>query len=119
MGFEFVKNQKMSDGFKIISSEDSTWEQPWGEFKFIKDQHTKLTVHLQETSGEKRLIDIIFKVFNDGLGFRYYFPKQLNLTEVEISNELQSLLFLQNMMFGGFLFIQKIVITKVYIEKLQ
>lgn len=97
MGFEFVENQKMVDGFKIINyeinSNDSTWEQPWGEFKFVKDQHTMLSVHLQETSGEKRLIDIIFKVFNDGLGFRYYFPEQPNLAEVKISNELTEFTF--------------------------
>jgi alpha-glucosidase len=97
MGFEFVENQKMTDGFKIINSEidslNTTWEQPWGEFKIIKDQHTKLTVHLQETSGEKRLVDIIFKVFNDGLGFRYYFPEQPNLKEVKISNELTEFTF--------------------------
>jgi alpha-glucosidase len=97
MGFEFVENNKMIDGFKIINSEidsvDLSWKQPWGEFKTIKDQHTKLTVHLQETSGEKRLVDIIFKVFNDGLGFRYYFPEQPNLTEVKISNELTEFTF--------------------------
>lgn len=97
MGFEFVENKKMADGFKIlnseISSQDITWEQPWGEFKFIKDQHTKLTVHLQETSGEQRLVDVIFKVFNDGLGFRYNFPEQPNLNEVKISNELTEFSF--------------------------
>jgi alpha-glucosidase len=97
MGFEFVENQKMIDGFKIINYEidsvNTTWEQPWGEFKTIKDQHTKLTVHLQETLGEKRLVDIIFKVFNDGLGFRYYFPEQPNLKEVKISNELTEFTF--------------------------
>ena len=97
MGFEFVENQKMTDGFKIINSEinseDTKWEQPWGEFKIIKNQHTKLTVHLQEISGEKRLVDIIFKVFNDGLGFRYHFPEQPNLNEVKISNELTEFSF--------------------------
>lgn len=97
MGFEFVENQKMIDGFEIINAEidsvDISWKQPWGEFKTINDQHTKLTVHLQETSGEKRLVDIIFKVFNDGLGFRYYFPEQPNLTEVKISNELTEFTF--------------------------
>ena len=97
LGFEFQENKKMTDGFKVISTEEKTvnetWEQPWGEFKKIKDNHNQLVVHLQETKGEKRLVDIIFRVFNDGLGFRYYFPKQPNLGKVKISNEITQFTF--------------------------
>ncbi|MCW4468883.1 glycoside hydrolase family 97 protein [Flavobacterium sp. MFBS3-15] len=97
MGFEFDGLPKMTDGFRVLSTEkntvDSTWEQPWGEFKKIKDNHNELTIHLEETGGQKRKMDIIFRVFNDGAGFRYSFPKQPNLNQVKISNELTQFVF--------------------------
>lgn len=97
LGFEFDGLTKMTEGFKVLKTEeksvDKTWQQPWGEFKEVRDNHKELVVHLQETGGEKRLVDIIFRVFNDGLGFRYYFPKQQNLDKVKISNEITQFRF--------------------------
>lgn len=97
LGFEFQDIKKMTDGFKVVSVEnksvDQTWEQPWGETKKVRDNHNELLVHLQETKGGKRLVDITFRVFNDGLGFRYSFPKQPNLGKVKISNEITQFTF--------------------------
>jgi len=97
LGFEFQEIKKMVDGFKVLNTEqktvNETWEQPWGEFKKIKDNHNELLVHLQEANGDKRLVDIIFRVFDDGLGFRYSFPKQPNLGKVKISNEITQFTF--------------------------
>lgn len=97
LGFEFQEIKKMTDGFKILSVEEKninqTWEQPWGEFKKVKDSHRQLTVHLKETGAEGRLVDVIFRVFDDGLGFRYFFPKQPNLDKVKISNEITQFTF--------------------------
>ncbi|BFM45549.1 glycoside hydrolase family 97 protein [Flavobacterium sp. CFS9] len=97
MGFEFQGIQKMTDGFEVVSTEektsDETWEQPWGEFKKIRDHHNELIVHLKESKGEERLVDIIFRVFDDGVGFRYSFPKQPNLGKVKISNEITQFTF--------------------------
>ncbi|WP_276381369.1 glycoside hydrolase family 97 protein [Flavobacterium sp. H4147] len=100
MGFEFQEIQKMTDGFEVVSTEeksaDETWEQPWGEFKKVRDHHNELIVHLKESKGEERLVDIIFRVFDDGLGFRYEFPKQPNLGKVKISNEVTQFTFKDN-----------------------
>jgi alpha-glucosidase len=97
LGFEFEGIQKMTEGFEVISTEettaDTTWEQPWGEFKKIRDNHNELIVHLKESKGEERLVDIIFRVFDDGLGFRYSFPKQAHLDKVKISNEITQFSF--------------------------
>lgn len=97
MGFEFQGIQKMTEGFEVVSTEeksaDETWEQPWGEFKKVRDHHNELIVHLKESKGEERLVDIIFRVFDDGLGFRYEFPKQPNLGKVKISNEITQFTF--------------------------
>ena len=97
LGFEFKGIQKMTEGFEVVSTEekaaDETWEQPWGEFKKVRDHHNELIVHLKESKGEERLVDIVFRVFDDGVGFRYEFPKQPNLGKVEISNEITQFTF--------------------------
>jgi alpha-glucosidase len=100
LGFEFQEIKKMTDGFEVVSTEektaDQTWEQPWGEFKKVRDNHTEMIVHLKESAGEERLVDIIFRVFDDGLGFRYEFPKQPHLGKVKISNEITQFTFKDN-----------------------
>ncbi|MGK4567750.1 glycoside hydrolase family 97 protein [Flavobacterium sp. 3HN19-14] len=97
LGFEFQDIKKMTDGFKVVKTEqhtvNETWEQPWGESRKVHDSHNELIVHLQESNGEKRLVDVIFRVFDDGLGFRYSFPKQPNLDKVKISNEITQFTF--------------------------
>lgn len=100
LGFEFQGIPKMTDHFEVLSTEektaDETWEQPWGEFKKVRDHHTEMIVHLKESKGEERLVDIIFRVFDDGLGFRYEFPKQPHLGKVKISNEVTQFTFKEN-----------------------
>ena len=97
LGFEFQGLSKMTEGFEVINTEQNTintqWDQPWGEFRTIRDNHTELIVHLKESNGEQRLVDLIFRVFDDGLGFRYSFPKQPNLDKVKISNEITQFTF--------------------------
>ncbi|MCD0467050.1 glycoside hydrolase family 97 protein [Flavobacterium sp. ENC] len=100
LGFEFQGIRKMTEDFEVVSTEektaDETWEQPWGEFKKVRDHHTEMIVHLKESKGEERLVDIIFRVFDDGLGFRYEFPKQPHLGKVKISNEITQFTFKEN-----------------------
>ncbi|MFH7013623.1 glycoside hydrolase family 97 protein [Flavobacterium sp. FlaQc-52] len=100
LGFEFQGIAKMTENFEVVSTEektaDQTWEQPWGEFKKVRDHHNEMIVHLKESGGEERLVDIIFRVFDDGLGFRYEFPKQPHLGKVKISNEVTQFTFKDN-----------------------
>jgi|SRR6218665_599651 len=97
LGFEFHDIKKMTTGFKILSTEsntvDETWEQPWGESKKVRDHHNQLIVHLKESEGEQRLVDLVFRIFDDGLGFRYVFPQQPNLGKVKIANEITQFTF--------------------------
>lgn len=67
---------------------DQSWEQPWGEERFLRDQHTSLRLTLAETIHLKRHFEVEFRLFDDGLGFRYHFPKQANLDLVTIDDEL-------------------------------
>ncbi|MGL1886363.1 MAG: glycoside hydrolase family 97 protein [Reichenbachiella sp.] len=66
-----------------------TWSQPWGEVKNVKENYNELKITLsQDQEGVERVMNIVFKVFDDGIGFRYEFPQQENLTEFVIINEL-------------------------------
>ncbi len=64
-----------------------------GEFRYVEDWHNELTIHLKEKGGKNILMDIHFRVFNDGVGFRYTFPKQPELDSVVITDELTQFTF--------------------------
>ncbi|WP_082560669.1 glycoside hydrolase family 97 protein [Caulobacter sp. Root487D2Y] len=50
---------------------DTTWEQPWGEQRTIRDNHAELTVSLAGDTALNKTFDVTFRLFDDGLGFRY------------------------------------------------
>ena len=56
---------------KQRSAKDETWTQPWGEELLARNHYNELTVGFQEKTGSKRKMDVVFRVFDDGLGFRY------------------------------------------------
>lgn len=91
LGFAFTTGD-FSKNFEVLKtdsfSHDDTWEQTWGEQRLTRNNYTELKVYLQEKSDLKRKMNVIFRVFNDGYGFRYEFPKQENLKEFEISTEI-------------------------------
>lgn len=73
---------------KISKAEYSeTWEQPWGEELTVDNTYNELTIELQQKVGMKRKLNVVFRVFNDGIGFRYEFPEQPNLSEFVITEE--------------------------------
>jgi len=67
---------------------DEHWRPVWGEVSDIWDHYEQLVVHLQKGDASHRLLDIIFRVFADGVGFRYVFPHQPNLNYFVVSDEL-------------------------------
>ncbi|MEZ4887759.1 MAG: glycoside hydrolase family 97 protein [Chitinophagales bacterium] len=90
-GFDFKDAPTLAKGMKLLNSETSTvfesWEMPWGEQRMVENHYNELTLHLQESEAPNRLIDLHFKVYDDGLGFRYEFPEQANWTEAIIMDE--------------------------------
>jgi alpha-glucosidase len=92
LGFELKDQPALTGDFKLVSVNQSvanqTWTQPWGEQKEIQNSYEASTIALEEKSGSKRKLNIEFRVFNDGIGFRYEFPKQDALTSFVITNEL-------------------------------
>ena len=62
------------------TSLDTTWEQPWGEERLTRNHYNEMTVSLEERGDNKVLkYDVIFRVFDDGVGFRYMIPEQVGL----------------------------------------
>jgi len=79
------------DGFAVESVEtgtfDETWEPVWGEESQIRNNYNELLVNLVQTSTDRKMA-IRFRLFNDGLGFRYEFPYQKNLSYFVIKEEM-------------------------------
>ena len=79
------------DGFKVESIDtctfDETWQPVWGEESEIRNHYNELAVNLVQTASDKRMT-IRFRLFDDGLGFRYEFPEQKGLTYFVIKDEL-------------------------------
>ena len=77
-------------GFKIkdtsTSTFDETWSPVWGEEKEIRNNYNELAVTLDQPSNDRYMV-IRFRLFNDGLGFRYEFPQQKNLNYFIIKEE--------------------------------
>lgn len=101
LGFVFQNQPSLKDNFKIAtineSSFDETWSQPWGEVKNIRNHYNELKLTLQETTSLQRKLIVIFRVFNDGLGFRYEFPEQPNLKDFVIMDELTEFSMISDM----------------------
>ena len=63
------------------------WDQTWGEEITVDNTYRQMTLHIEEKTGMKRKLDIVFRVFDDGFGFRYEFPEQPNLKDFIIMDE--------------------------------
>jgi len=92
LGFLLRGDGKLERHLKVAaqatSTADTTWEQPWGESRFVRDHHVALRVDFEETLGPKRRFSVEFRVFDDGLGFRYDVPEQGNGSDWIIDDEL-------------------------------
>ncbi|MBR1381393.1 MAG: glycoside hydrolase family 97 protein [Paludibacteraceae bacterium] len=96
LGF-LTENQSLENGFFMVGTKkknySSVWETVWGEERFIEDRHNELLVSLRHESG--MLMDIEFRVFDDGFAFRYLFPEQGEKT-LTITDELTAYRFTQD-----------------------
>ena len=92
MGFTLTDDTPFDKSFELIGSEqasvDETWKPVWGEVSSIRNRYQQVIVHLKQKNSPNRLLNIVFRVFEDGVGFRYEFPKQPNLKYFIVSNEL-------------------------------
>lgn len=91
LGFT-LNDGAFDNGFKVIGksrdTKNETWTQPWGEDRVVNCHYNELKLHLQQPDKRQRQLNIVFRAFNDGIGFRYEFPKQKNLGEFRIMDEM-------------------------------
>lgn len=91
LGFELKNGTSFLDGFQIDKTEKNTFDETWspvlGEQKNIRNHYNELLVTLSQEAANGRFIKIRFRLFNDGLGFRYEFPEQKNLNHFVIKEE--------------------------------
>ena len=83
---DFKDNFKM--GKATRTSLDETWNQPWGEDAQVRNHYNEMKVRLQEKNGQRRMLDVVFRAFDDGVAFRYEFPEQPGLKEFVIMDEV-------------------------------
>jgi alpha-glucosidase len=100
LGFLFTDQPKFDRDIDIlnpiVSSADSTWEQPWGERRFVRDNHIQLSVTLRERGSAKRSIQVHFRIFNDGVAFRYHFDASNGWGTLNIADELTEITVAEN-----------------------
>ena len=91
LGFEAKDGLNLKDAFEIVdvkfSSNDETWEQPWGKNKIIRNHYNEMAVDL--INEDSIFLTMRFRVFDDGLGFRYEYGIT-DVDEVIITDELTS-----------------------------
>src|SRR5690242_8577985 len=75
LGFSLDDDSAFYQNFRVTGTEkrsvDETWQPVWGETQYIRNHYNELTVHLQQVAGLQRKLDIIFRVFEEGVAFRY------------------------------------------------
>jgi hypothetical protein len=90
MGFELANNTNLLDGFSLLDtvydSKDELWEPVWGEERQIRNHYNEMLVILQQQE-TNRTMNIRFRVFDEGIGFRYEFPQQAALGHFIIQQE--------------------------------
>ncbi|HPI46437.1 MAG TPA: glycoside hydrolase family 97 protein, partial [Tenuifilaceae bacterium] len=91
LGFDFKDAESLGKGLRIDSVQsrefNERWEMPWGEQHYVVNHYNELRVFLSERKDLKRNFSVVFRVFDDGVGFRYEFPEQENLKDVAIIDE--------------------------------
>ena len=92
LGFKLKNLSPFGDHLSLVRFTEKdfneTWETVWGEDRYITNHYNEITLYLSEVSKENRLFTLRFRIFNDGVAFRYELPPQPQFSRVEIEDEL-------------------------------
>lgn len=90
-GFDFKDQELFGENLEVVNSSqssfDETWEIVWGEQRYVRNNYNELRIELKEKNKSGRTCFIVFRVFDDGVGFRFEFPEQENLKDLVILDE--------------------------------
>ncbi|MGA2072343.1 MAG: glycoside hydrolase family 97 protein [Terriglobia bacterium] len=91
LGLDFVGARAMDRDFEITGSDrqshNDTWEDAFNVQRRVPDHYNELTIHLRERQAPNRQFDLIFRVFNEGVAFRYFLPEQAALGKFVLAAE--------------------------------
>jgi len=100
LGFAFKDQRQLQANLKVDKvqqqSYNSRWQPVWGQRASIVDQYNEISLDLTEQGDKARQMQLVFRVYNDGVAFRYKLPKQPHLNKVVISDELTEFAFARN-----------------------
>jgi alpha-glucosidase len=100
LGFAFKDQPQLQANLKVDKvqqqSHNSSWQPVWGQRASIVDQYNEISLNLTEQGDKARQMQLVFRVYNDGVAFRYKLPKQPHLNKVVISDELTEFAFARN-----------------------
>lgn len=92
LGLKLKAEPSLDGDFRIIRTDfdphDETWEQPWGEKRLIRNHYHGFRVELARRQSPHLRLEIEFRAFDDGVGFRYLVPGQEGVSQFEIQDEL-------------------------------
>lgn len=90
-GFSFREQPDLGEGLVVTGTNtrsfDESWVMPWGEQDTVANTYNELAVDLEETAAPNRTYRIVFRLYDDGVGFRYEFPEQDAMDTVVIMDE--------------------------------
>lgn len=92
LGFAFRGGDSLRSALRITGtrrdSADVTWTQPWGEVARVRDHHNELRVQVAEGRAPNRRFAVVFRAFQDGIGFRYEVADSAGFRDFEMMDEL-------------------------------
>ncbi len=92
LGLRFASHVALDRDLEIVARtdnrNDTSWEQPWGERRVVRDHYNEALWALRSTSGPERVVHLRVRVHNDGVGFRYEVPEQDAYGRVDIVDEV-------------------------------
>ncbi|MBI1365460.1 MAG: glycoside hydrolase family 97 protein [Alphaproteobacteria bacterium] len=92
LGMLFKDREGFDRDLRLVSarkaSSDTTWEQPWGERRYVRNRYNETLVEFASVNGPSRRMNVRVRAYDDGVGFRYEIPKQKNIGKVNIIDEL-------------------------------
>ncbi|HET7839993.1 MAG TPA: glycoside hydrolase family 97 protein, partial [Terriglobia bacterium] len=91
LGLDFKDSSALDRDFELVGenreSHDSTWENPFGARRNVRDHFNQLKISLCERQAPRREMDLIFRAYDEGIAFRYFLPAQEALHDFTLSSE--------------------------------
>ncbi|HYH14051.1 MAG TPA: glycoside hydrolase family 97 protein [Flavisolibacter sp.] len=92
LGFLLNSTLRVDSNFQLLKVDsitvDESWKPVWGEVSEVRNHYKQLTFQLQQKAAPNLLVNLVFRVFEDGVGFRYEFPLQPGMKFFVVSKEL-------------------------------